>query len=735
MSNAAPNTAGSPWAQAPEAAGDEAEGFTILGIDVARVAKVPLRRWKLTFLAVLISLGGAAYAYTKKEEQWRITAFLVYEPHELQVGQRKIYTPHEFPTVLNLVKDRGNFDQLGKEFPGLSGIDPILLANVIFKIEAVATTIGDSRNIQIAYQTEDKGEGEEIVKRLIKICQARQLEARQKRLDELYDLQKKILVQKDQDVKKPQAALADYLKEKGYRDDAALKLEMESWSRKAQNDEQAMVADEKALKDIQVQIKDVQKKLEDLKANKAEVSAADKQAYKDRQENLQSSIQIEENNLVGAKKELARAESKLSTEQRLLEGGSGTPKAVKDAKYELELTQLRVQSIEQGRDRLKKSLAELKPASTGITKYLDQLDNLELNRTTAESRFNRSKLTFDHSQERATGLVDLYSGVKPRLKAIEEAEKERDTQNAMLLEIRNTRDIPIEELKVTSEPLASRYASTNAKKMLAMGFGIPFAVLLALLVGFEMTTTGWKAESLAETLRLPLLARSSGSRRAGALSPTETRGLSLRIRQYVPDAGGIVLLSSLNDGPGIDQLVSDLSRYFAARDEKVLVLDARIANTEGDMLPRLLGRQVVRGAVEVVPDGQSTMRGKVGSVVVSGLVQYLVFEGMDPAGFICPTRIPAVDYMAAGGPYVLTDVLASQPMKDLLETLRRRYSLVLVVGPSATKSIDTEILAAYVSGIVFIINSPIKTATPAVQEFLVSLKEANAPLLGSVVCV
>src|SRR5262249_4993613 len=153
-------------------------------------------------------------------------------------------------------------------------------------------------------------------------------------------------------------------------------------------------------------------------------------------------------------------------------------------------------------------------------------------------------------------------------------------------------------------------------------------VCLVLLVGFEMTTPAWKAESLADKLKLPLLARSAS--KAGVLSANETRGLSLRIRQYVPDAGGVILLSTLNDDPSVDQMVSDLSRFFAARDEKVLVLDARIAKTEGDKLPRLLGRQVVRGPVEVVPEGQSTARGKAGSVVVSGLVQYLVFEGIDP---------------------------------------------------------------------------------------------------------
>jgi hypothetical protein len=58
-----------------------------------------------------------------------------------------------------------------------------------------------------------------------------------------------------------------------------------------------------------------------------------------------------------------------------------------------------------------------------------------------------------------------------------------------------------------------------------------------------------------------------------------------------------------------------------------------------------------------------------------------------------------------------------------------------VIGPAAKKSIDTEILASFASGLVFIINPPAGSFAPALEAFFESLREANVPMLGSVLCV
>jgi Mrp family chromosome partitioning ATPase len=735
MSNAAPNTAGAPWAQAPEAAGDEAAGFTIFGIDLARVAKVPLRRWPLTLLAILVSAGVAYVCYSKlKKDQWLINAKLEYRPLQLPVQRQGSYTPQSFETVLVRMSDRTNFDKLLPEF-GIYGLDTYQLANNIFKI-ARGGTGSEANIITISVDWEDREEGVKIVKRLIEICQQRQLWERVELLKNSYKNQKAAVERKRAEVDKAKEALADYLKEHKFKDQATLTAAVGQLNARVADLKAFIGTRERELEGVADNIDLTQKKITDQKEAKGPPDPADEEQLKERRRELEDRIRTATNNVKRAEADLIKAQEDYKKTQKLEALGSRSKDEVKESARQVTLASQNLQASQGELEGLNTRLKELKAGTTKVQLLQGRLSELKMQRDTAELALKRAKKELDSIREDAARALEVSEGAKQLQETTGQAQKGWQEEVNVLEQLATLRDNDFPELQINDEAKSRSWpSSSTGKKMAILGFSIPFAVFLALLIGFEMMTTGWKAESLAENMKLPLLARSSGSRRAGGLSPTEARGLSLRIRQYVPDAGGIVLLSSLNDGPGIDRLVSDLSRYFAARDEKVLVLDARIANTEGDQLPRLLGRQVVRGAVEVVPDGESTMRGKVGTVVVSGLVQYLVFEGMDPAGFICPTRIPAVDYMAAGGPYALTDVLASQPMKDLFDTLRRRYSLILVVGPSVTKSIDTEILAAYVSGIVFIINSPIKTATPAVQEFLLSLKEANAPLLGSVVCV
>jgi Mrp family chromosome partitioning ATPase len=136
--------------------------------------------------------------------------------------------------------------------------------------------------------------------------------------------------------------------------------------------------------------------------------------------------------------------------------------------------------------------------------------------------------------------------------------------------------------------------------------------------------------------------------------------------------------------------------------------------------------------MDVVPvSGDSTSS----HAVMSGLVQYLVFEGQAPKKLIVPTRIPTVEYMPAGGPYPVTDALASDPMSELVQEMRRQYSLILVVGPAIARGTDTEILASYADGVVFVVNGSLSSVTPAVETFFRSLKETNVALLGSILCV
>ena len=292
------------------------------------------------------------------------------------------------------------------------------------------------------------------------------------------------------------------------------------------------------------------------------------------------------------------------------------------------------------------------------------------------------------------------------------------------------------ELRISSPATPSLIALSNRKKQSVIGFVVPLLIGLGLMIGRELTTKTLRAEVMADRLRLPILAESDsgGNPQAAGLSSDQSRALSLRIRQYVPGEGGAVLISSLNERNGVDPLVTDLARYFAMRNEHVLILDARIAQAQSRDLAAMIERRVDGQAPEVVP-WVATGPGAAGPGV-AGLVQYLVFEGQSYTTFTYQnSRLPGVDYMPAGGPYPVTDALASEPMDEMLKTLRKVYTLILIIGPSVTRDVDTEILAAYADGMVLVLNQPLGTFSPPVEQFVRSLKQKNAPLLGSVICV
>jgi hypothetical protein len=157
-------------------------------------------------------------------------------------------------------------------------------------------------------------------------------------------------------------------------------------------------------------------------------------------------------------------------------------------------------------------------------------------------------------------------------------------------------------------------------------------------------------------------------------------------------------------------------------------------------LPMLID-PTARSSVEVAPEDSFTSSPALvgttttGGVGLPGLVQYLVFEGQNPSDFIHTTRIPSVEYMPSGGPYPVTDALASEPMNELVGAVSKKYSLVLVVGPAVTRTVDTEILSAYANGVIVLLNEPLSSFSPSLESFFRSLKDKNAPLLGSVICV
>jgi hypothetical protein len=439
------------------------------------------RRWGALLVCCLVSAAVATYLGTKlKQDSWLVSAALEYHPQVMQVGARTIYNPQETSTVVNLLRARSNFDRLVSE-SGLGGLDPRVLADRVFRISQANG--GDAGVIQIAVEWEDPEVGVQLVDRFLQISWQRQAQERRRILDGLYDNQQRILHRQEVGWHKAQRELTQYLQAKGFTGEAALKEASDNWGRRAHAAELAAETDAKALQDVQSHIQILQRRIEQLKANKAEVSAADKQAYLERRDSLQASIDTEKKNLFEAENALAKAESAHKAVVEQVKAGTRLQSDTEEPRHQVDLARERVQFRKKALQRLEKSLADLKPASMSISKHQDLLDTQELALALAERKLERSKEDLVYARKRAADLTEVSSEVKPRLRAIENAEKEVGDQVALLQAIRDLRENNFEELRLIDPARASAYpvASTQKKIMIevflaSMAALVPFVV-------------------------------------------------------------------------------------------------------------------------------------------------------------------------------------------------------------------------------------------------------------------
>jgi capsular exopolysaccharide synthesis family protein len=95
------------------------------------------------------------------------------------------------------------------------------------------------------------------------------------------------------------------------------------------------------------------------------------------------------------------------------------------------------------------------------------------------------------------------------------------------------------------------------------------------------------------------------------------------------------------------------------------------------------------------------------------------------------TSVPAVSVLGAGSaPRNPSELLASERMKALLSTLKRRYSYVVIDTPEATTTSDASLLGAITDGVVLVVR---QNTTPRqyVEQTYNSLESLGANVLGT----
>lgn len=157
--------------------------------------------------------------------------------------------------------------------------------------------------------------------------------------------------------------------------------------------------------------------------------------------------------------------------------------------------------------------------------------------------------------------------------------------------------------------------------------------------------------------------------------------LAKRIVDDPSDQGKIVLFAPTADTLKVTTLMGDMSQVFARQGNRVLVFDARNTNE----IPAWAGPQAPSVAlrVESFLDGQSSATGQC----------------------FVPTSIPSVEYSRADVQQHVAGVMASHRFRQLIEEMRERYSIVLMVTPTMVLGDDHPLLPALAEGMVLVTES------------------------------
>ncbi len=368
------------------------------------------------------------------------------------------------------------------------------------------------------------------------------------------------------------------------------------------------------------------------------------------------------------------------------------------------------------------------------------------------------------SQERR--LSEALSSEMEGLPNLEEAELRLDeAQNArrslqeQLDNIKRLEDTEFSEMTVLT-PASWRTTEANEGRHKVFVFTLAGCLALLTLPVFALEhffPSGDPAERAAKSLGLPLIGRGTFVAQQlrhdkvpiHPVNSESLRLLALRIQQSVHGPGSLVLFSGLNHAKSSIPTISYLAECLARREERVLIIDAcdrpgdsRQQSRHEDLVKTVLAPSASTGVAPASPECEvNRPLGSATDLVpqpdpepspgLVGLSDFLHRRDLSPDEMICRTSIPGVDMIPSGSTTFPCEGLAAGCLTDLLDECRRRYTIILVAGPSTQQPSDLQMLSARADAILFTLpknGRPNAQGDAIVQE----LMGLGAPVIGIV---
>jgi len=395
---------------------------------------------------------------------------------------------------------------------------------------------------------------------------------------------------------------------------------------------------------------------------------------------------------------------------------------------------LDTQQIKDWKGEVEKLNEIVVPANAGSTPSGDLLKSMMMREfdiqlqqvgfTEEAARLGEAVQRAKHKLEELPKFQRIYASLQREVETQEIKKKEVE---GLLNTARRQQEAGAIEFALVSEALPQARASKSTRKkitMAIMGAGMLFSVLL--LVGLELLDFTIKsAGELA--LRVPypvlnVLARHQNTARImpGARESVfieDFRTMALTVRRMMPGKGTRLMLVAARHGEGVTTVTANLAACFGRLDERVLVLDTQVRD-DADQFKH-----------HAHADARTLLATPANAT--RGLGEYLSFEAFDVNEILAATVLPGVECIPRVGKAVIPDLLNSHRMRELLQELSQRFSIVLIDAPPVNIYVDAQNLVSNVDGIIFVVRAQYDTYF-TVRQAVQKLAEFSTPIIGTV---
>lgn len=351
-------------------------------------------------------------------------------------------------------------------------------------------------------------------------------------------------------------------------------------------------------------------------------------------------------------------------------------------------------------------------------------ETLQLVKVLEESRLREEELA--NLEKEHHGLINAIEVIDSELRRIKEMQTIAEQLKTM----------DVREIMIVQEAAPAKISVKSNRKILFVGMaGGSFALCFLGILGFDFLRLRNSHQDALFQLGLPILYEKKPGKKTSVndhgVNDDCTRKLALQIRQALPNAGDVVGIAPTNSLQACSDLICRLSDYLSKRDERVLILDLQDSDRlQSQLFPTTASINYLDNNGENSDNGILSIPKKFEPNSQMGLQDYLNYVVEETHEFVHPTDNPAIDYLP-NHDQQRTDMelLATHRMRELMEKLKNRYTIIVVATPPLTRHVDFQIVAAYLDGTMFQINGG-ESVDPTVLKEWQSIVDQNLPVLG-----